>query len=470
VDIDLGSGPELFFATNGRLVADGKALSQTFDMKGSSSLRPCSVFCANAMKKGITSDPEFTPTDAVVEITCPHLEKFTANTSNGIFASAEELRRTSRRVTAKTVLKGMFTLMEQAVGMTYNPHGLLWDRRLRSICQPVQMYTYDWVHIFLCKGVGGDVLYHLLTRMKSEHIHVNLFESLRNEIKMWKWPMPTGGDPSKIFSDKRVESSMEAGVWKTSAMELHLIAPVVLNFAHTHYRNVLPLEVECFRRFCAIVDHIVALKFGQTAHADTDKLRALIKSHFELARRVYGEEIIIPKWHDGLHIPDQIDRDGGIVLDTLLNERAHQVSKGFANNVSNPEDLEKYCLTRSISHQVTRARHLQIDGHLVGKSIWKEEFGAYVSAKLYCKGLQVGVGNFVTTFANEIVEVKSCGQCDLHLFLLGDACEVLARGASSVRVARRLSLRLIWISDNNDVKMAKCWKPLSSPEQLRIVV
>ena len=177
------------------------------------------------------------PEGRLVEITCPRLSAFVPNTNRAIYETADELRDMSVRVHAKTMSKESFSLMQKAVGITYNPRGLLWDRRLRRVCPPVDTNTSDWVHIYLCKGVGCDELSNLLRRMKEVGVKSDV---LREEIARWQWPLHFkrhGKNAHNIFSEKRVKSCEEAGAWKSSAGEFLLVAPIVLDWVHTHLRE-----------------------------------------------------------------------------------------------------------------------------------------------------------------------------------------------------------------------------------------
>ena len=116
---------------------------------------------------------------------------------------------------------------------------------------------------------------------------------------------------------------MKAGT--VAPMSFLLAYPIVLTWAHTTVAARLPREVESFRRMSAVVDYLLALKHGIAN--DTRLLHDLIRSHFDQHVHMYGDAHLTPKWHASLHSPAQTQRDGGIVLDTFCNERAHQVAK-----------------------------------------------------------------------------------------------------------------------------------------------
>ena len=74
-------------------------------------------------------------------------------------------------------------------------------------------------------------------------------------------------------------------------------------------------------------------------------MHALVEEHLRVHKLVYGNEHWTPKWHATLHLAAQIERDGGIVLDTIVNERAHQTCKSFGDIMKNLDRFGEYVLT-----------------------------------------------------------------------------------------------------------------------------
>ena len=177
-----------------------------------------------------------------------------------------------------------------------------------------------------------------------------------------------------------------------------------------------------------------------------------------------------PKWHKALHLPKQIDQCKGCLHDTFCNERHHQIPKGFSECYKgNLHGLEKYVLSRTLAYHRDALSKFKECPCLVGPPSWNEELGAYVANAIQCNGLQVAAGDFVISNTKEVVEVKVCGRSGRNLFLLGDACDVVHTGMTSMRVKRVASLRLIWIIDNTSVAGVKCWKEWSSPDRVQII-
>ena len=450
VDVDIGEGSILLFAENSNIVADEKALKYTWDFKGASGLLPC-IDCANVTMKHCL-DGDAIPLDnsdgTLVEISCPDVTKFVANTDADLYHNYAEMCRLKGRIP-----NYKFELMEIVCGLNYNPRGIMADERLRNICPPLSCKTEDWAHIYLCKGVGGDCVHGFLRRIKDNVEN----ETLREELRKWSWPRRLEHqNVHMILSDKRLEACKDG--WKSSAGEFLLVVPVLAHWAEEHLMGMFPSEVESLIQFISIIDLIMAIKIG--ASDDLDELGRRQKLHFETHVRLYGADGIKPKWHKSLHLVKQFRRDCLIVYDSLSNERQHQVAKAIGNMVDNIQSFEKTVLCRSLAHQITALKEFNECPCLLGKPMWKEELNAWVSNRIRVDGLHVGVGDIVATRDREVVEVKVCGQSGNHIFLLADACDVVAHRQMGVEVRRKLSLRLLWITNNLVVSCAKCWKEL----------
>ena len=121
--------------------------------------------------KGALTDPNPTsripnPDNQLLEIIATTLHGFVRNTNEALWESVDELQDMSRLVAEKRMTKKYFEMTQKACGITFNPHGLLADKTLRDLFKPLDMHTEDWSHVYLCHGVGGDELAHLMRRLK----------------------------------------------------------------------------------------------------------------------------------------------------------------------------------------------------------------------------------------------------------------------------------------------------------------
>ena len=466
VHLALGTGTKVIFARNTNLIADMAAASACLDLKSASGLKPC-VKCANGVKKGVLSDaahPVPNPDNHLVEITTATLRDFVPNTNKALWENVDELRRMKNSVRKKKMTKASFELAEMACGLIFNSDGLIADAKLRRYFKPVDMHTEDWAHVYLCKGVGGDELAHLMGRLREFGIK---YDILREELKLWKWPKVhhgTGKGTWRLFSETRAAAAQkEDGSWKSSASEMLTIAPIILDWICRNMNTQMPGEVESFRRFCEVIDYIQGLK--RQIHRDVPKLQRLVERHLQQHWLVYGNDHWTPKWHATLHLQEQITRDKGIVLDTMANERDHQVAKSYGDIMKNLGFFDEHVLKRSLAYQINELEHFEERPSLVETAIWNEDLGATTASKMSIEGVHIAVGDFVRTPAGEVLEVKLCGLADDDLFLITDACEKRSEAtAGSIDVRRKLDLTLVWVRRWTDVALIRCWKPFIDSE------
>jgi hypothetical protein len=233
IAIDVGAGPRLLYAKPWRLLADGAALTATFDTTGASGTKAC-FCCANAMKIGTFDDAD--ESDDFVPMSCADAEKFVRHTNESVWKSVEDVCAMASRF-KKTQLKRI----TQSYGFRINPHGMLMDMPLREFVKPVDFYTQDWPHIFAQHGVGNIQLFHLL---RSAGIDM---AELRTDATTWTMPAfrkNAKNSAKQVFQPSRRDTKKK--YWKCAISEFLLVAPMVLNFVLTNTTAAAPDEVELF--------------------------------------------------------------------------------------------------------------------------------------------------------------------------------------------------------------------------------
>ena len=212
-----------------------------------------------------------------------------------------------------------------------------------------------------------------------------------------------------------------------------------------------------------LMDCVDQLKKGHAS--DTDDLRQKQRSHMETHAAVYGVDHLKPKWHKSLHLPDQIDRDDGLVLDTQTNERDHQGVKAFGDQIKNLDRFELDVIVRSLSLQLQKLEKFSLHPRLTSTEYWSEDLQAYVAQELYCRGLRVSCTDLVYERSDALtpIEVKACGSDgEGNLFIVADVLEVLQQSPLYQVARKQRSLEIVWILGNDSVIPAKCWKRLDA--------
>ena len=200
----------------------------------------------------------------------------------------------------------------------------------------------------------------------------------------------------RLFSGTRAAAAQQDdGSWKSNAFVLLTIMPSVLDWLFKYMRDQLPCAVESLWRGCEVIDYIQSLKH-QIQH-DVHEMQRLVERHLHQHALVYGKEHWTPKWHATLHLTAQIIRDGDIVLDTLANERDHQVPKSYGDIIKNLEHFEEYVLKRSLAHQINELKTYEERPSLVGAATWSEDLGASTAAGMSIDAVHIAIGDFVRT-------------------------------------------------------------------------
>ena len=224
VFIESLDGGTILFFEHGRTSQDEDALNAFWSSKGASGVIPCWP-CANVAQRQEDPASCLIANDVsgrLVPVSCCDPTRFVRLSDDARFVQADAL----------TILKpqlgvGAFKEVEQAYGLTYNPHGVLWDEELRSIVKPSKS-KYDPTHTLLAHGVVEVEVQSLLPKL--EELGVT-FALLRDFVAA-DWD-GSRGDISNIakylLSHKRENRWAEDGKLSFGASEAFILVPLLLN-------------------------------------------------------------------------------------------------------------------------------------------------------------------------------------------------------------------------------------------------
>ena len=92
--------------------------------------------------------------DYAVTITCKDWHRFDLSSNEDVWAQFDML------AAAKGVKSAAeFDILEKASGLVYNSNSILADELLRQYLKPVSGCWYDWMHVYLQKGVASEEIY-----------------------------------------------------------------------------------------------------------------------------------------------------------------------------------------------------------------------------------------------------------------------------------------------------------------------
>jgi hypothetical protein len=348
-----GRSPALVFVTLGHSVTDEAGEKNLWSTRGSSATLPC-FYCKNVSGLGDKNIAPYSDTGYIVDITCPHVERFDKCTGEDIFEKCDILSELRPMLNDE-----QFKTAQQRLGFTYNPHGPLWDAELRHVVDPIRVNTMDASHSLFCNGVAQKELSHLFVALARHNVG---FQSLRAFSDAdWRTCHALGGPRCSntlvtVFGEARAQFFKNQKEFPGSASDMLVALPVVVFFMEVNPALLAALPAEYAS--VATLNRVRGLyQQAKLAMPVANELAAALRLHGEQKLAAYGPAAFIPKDHYILHLPFQIERDGEL-LDTLVTERFHQMPKVAMDSIDNTSRFEATVLARSVSlylHAVSSA-------------------------------------------------------------------------------------------------------------------
>jgi len=145
ITLSLDGGDVKFFAELGAVLLDGGAHKYVWGARGDSASRFC-ILCKNLF----SGESRVVDEDGSCLLRCDVI-----NTSGLEPASDNDLRTNMRFLEQESSHLSVesFILLQQALGLTYYPGGVLVDRELDSLLQPTETYCHDFMHALFVDGV-----------------------------------------------------------------------------------------------------------------------------------------------------------------------------------------------------------------------------------------------------------------------------------------------------------------------------
>ena len=347
--------PIIVFFELGNILYDGEACRSCLSMKGANGLLPC-LCCKNVTNMPRVLDEnmvDYDASDTLVDISCPDPRRFIARTDAELFFEADVLTALKPLLTTED-----FAEQEKLKGIRFNPDGLLWDVELRPRVPVVSAHTVDATHTFLCDGLVHNELALLCKRLKA--VCGITFREIRAFMEA-DWHccgcMGGGSVPHKlagVFSEQRRRHFEKHGDIQGQAGEMLAIIPPLRFMLEW---RVLPTGrlVNEIASFCALSKVIGLMQTAKGGTDTSDEMAQAIYDHSMRKRTAYadeGEAIYVPKDHNAKHIPPQIKRDGGHLIDAFVTERYHSQVKTIARTVVVTQSFEKSVMGRAVMNHL----------------------------------------------------------------------------------------------------------------------
>ena len=326
------------FAVLGEIVADGDALKQMFEFKGSSGMHACAI-CKNIM--GTTSAgciADYDDDGYLVGLACTDTNKFDLHTDDSV-------RETIAILRANIHLNAThFGNLETRLGYNLAPAGVLCCDQLVNVVRPISQIHFDWPHVTVVNGVFNKTFGLLMSALEGHGVR---WSDLHDWLQLWKWPKRinsraiTGQDACK---PSRATSSRAAGHFKAQASECLSVYPVVRAWVTEVLlpRGVAREACVAFMLICRVIDLLTLTPRGEVS---PEALLGLNARYIDVYVAAFGAENLIPKHHMLMHLSAMLLRMtermrrrynlGGWLLACLTHERKHRSIKAIIQDYNN---------------------------------------------------------------------------------------------------------------------------------------
>ena len=398
-------------------------LHSIWSSKGASGLRPC-FLCRNVVAKpnhgfGLVAHDT---TGTLVDIRVKNEAAMQLHTDESIMRNARTLNE------QRSVLRAAdFADLEKAMGLNWNPLGLLCDSTLQDFIKPATWSMYDPMHVFFSNGLCSEELKLLLTSLRDIGISFDLIATwLKSDLQCPAFQRHKFKGLAAFFSPQRYRIFTRSGSFAIGATECVSLMVVLRHWLSvTDMVTRLPLQVASFNALADVVAVLLRIKHagGQDL---VPSLRRALEIQADAFDAAYGTENRIPKFHFARHVCQAIQKHGAL-LDCFTTERKHSLVKAVAVSVTKLAAFEKTVLSRVILQHVGRlCSSFRSDGLIGGKPADSDlGLGWHVSKKMQWRGFQLSAGDLIMLAGPTKTLVRICACLshgeELHVICLQGA-------------------------------------------------
>ena len=215
-----------------------------------------------------------------------------------------------------------FGELEQSVGLTFDPLGMLWSNQFSDV-GVMDVACFDWMHCYVVSGIFHTEVGYMMEALPDQ-ITNSMVHDFSSAIS-WPHSSKSRGTTGYKASDKR---SISSGELKCSASEALSLYPALRAFISEKVDHTAPAYLS-FIALCSVLD---VLQLSRKSEIDPGKLLSLVEAHLGHRLVAYGPKSFQPKVHFSLHLSRQLEKHGLLVA-CWVHERKHKELKRFANNM-----------------------------------------------------------------------------------------------------------------------------------------
>ena len=308
------------------VIQDGGAHKAVYGLRGDGASKFC-ILCSNLW----TEESNITEEDGTSLLRCNviKLHELSASSSDELRKNALYLQQEYTKRNAEE-----FTRLQQAIGLTYTPNGVLLEESLNDRIDPVESYMHDPMHALFSNGVVGLTIYLVFEAFIAAG-HVEIYETFGAFLENWIFPrrLGTGDRLSEIFSYDRRNKHRKAQTIKCQASDLLSVMGVLLLFTRSVLRSLNTCADACLALESVIKIASLAIATTRT-EVKAETLLAEVHRFLEHFTTAFGFENLIPKCHWLLHFPEALLKFG-LLLNCFALERKHRIPKRYASELKN---------------------------------------------------------------------------------------------------------------------------------------
>jgi len=332
-------GQVIIWAKVKQLISDEAALKSGIDVKGASGHMSC-LKCRNVLKLKPYSVVQKKRNHGFVPISELDVTLFEPHDDTTLVANAKYVHEQYSVLTNND----KFEKLQTALGITYNPNGVLLCETLEF---KLSIVAFDYQHVYFVNGVFNLEAGKLLDMLKKEkgdrkvtYAHIDSFFK-----DGWVWPFH-----HRAGRDVLESRSSDGGNLSCSASECLGCFALLMTFLSLRVFDDARDDVKAaccsYYALCRVV---VLLTMTTRGYVAADALMDAIQQHLKLHQSAYGYAHWKPKMHWCLHLPAQL-RMFGFLVACFTHERKHKEIKRYMQGRMNPNTSFERNVLQDVLH------------------------------------------------------------------------------------------------------------------------
>ena len=197
--------------------------------------------------------------------------------------------------------KEMYDLRSGMLGWNWCPHNIILNERFRL--KVASSVMFDWAHVYVNDGLADTEMGQCMKTLRSSGA-TSTYEELGQYVSTFSFP-GDAGNIGHLFSTSANTNNYKKASFTSTGSEFLTLTPVL----HRYFTKVVAAREQCMPfvlSMLAVLTVVMMLNAVKTGTICADELLVAITAHLNLYRDAYGEDLMRPKHHYALHLPDML--------------------------------------------------------------------------------------------------------------------------------------------------------------------